>query len=122
MAVDERMDDYVTRVQPFIKSGAFDEREALYKLDVVERMRAARTAVLSGDAEWQARVLRGLRYRNNLADWRANAVVEQWLNSAPDEALAALKALWADDDTPVGSRISTFVRHMPAPTDSAARE
>ena len=115
MAVDERMDEYVRQVQPLIRSGTFDEGEANYKLEIVERLRAAREAVLTGDAEWPGQVLRGLRYRNNLADWRATAVIEQWLNSAPDEALAALRALWADDDTPVGARISTFVRQMPAP-------
>ena len=33
MAVNERMDGYVLRAQPFIESGTFDEREAKYKLD-----------------------------------------------------------------------------------------
>ena len=48
MPVDERMDEYVRRVQPFIKSGAFDTGEVDYKLSVaaelgkVRRRRACR--------------------------------------------------------------------------------
>ena len=52
MAVDELLDDYIERAQPFIDSGEFDREEMEYKLKTVEDFRKARDAVVSGRRGW----------------------------------------------------------------------
>ncbi|MCY3934095.1 MAG: AAA family ATPase [Acidobacteria bacterium] len=117
MAVDERIDAYVTRVQEFIDSGDLDSEEMQYKLDTIEDFRDARNAVLSGRREWPSLVKKVL-LSNNLVGghYRARAtakVVTDWFESAPQEALPAIRALWTDNETPTGERISQFLRQVP---------
>ena len=53
---------------------------------------------------------------NNLTgtgDWRARDVIPRWFEASPNEALAAVRALWADDGTPPGERISAFLSRVP---------
>ena len=115
MAVDDLLDDYVTQAQPFIDSGQFDAEEMEYKLKAVEDFGNARHAVLSGYREWPALVKKVL-LSNNLTgtgDWRARDVIPRWFEASPNEALAAVQALWADDGTPPGERISAFLSRVP---------
>ena len=118
MPVDERMDEYVRRVQPFIKSGAFDTGEVDYKLSVAAELGKVRRAALAGDAEWLSLMgaVENLKDYQNLngAGWRAGAVITKWFKTAPSEALPALQALWAKEDTPPAERISKFVSRVPA--------
>ena len=113
MAVDELLDDYVRRAQPFIESGDLDRQEMDYKLKTVERLRAARDAALAGDSAWRSLARQGL-LGSNLSEWRANEVMTKWLDNAPHEALPAVRSLWADEGTPVGERISEFLSHVPS--------
>ena len=116
MAVDEQMDDYVTQAQPFIDSGQLDAEEMEYKLKAVEDFGNVRHTVLSGYREWPTLVKKVL-LSNNLTgsgDWRARDVIPRWFEASPNEALPAVRALWADDDTPPGERIAAFVSRVPS--------
>ena len=115
MAVDERLDDYVRRAQPFIDSGQLDAEEMEYKLRAVEDFGNVRHTVLSGYREWPTLVKKVL-LSNNLTgsgDWRARDVIPRWFEASPNEALPAVRALWAGDDTPPGQRISAFLSQVP---------
>ncbi len=118
MAVDERLDNYVRRVQPFIESGDFDAEHVDWKRAVVEDMRAAREAALSGDSEWASLAVKPV-WKSGLigGGWSAARVIRRWFNNAPKEALPALQALWAEDDTPPGERIAKFVSQVPEDRD-----
>ena len=103
MAVDHLLDEYVTRAQPFIDSGQLDAEEMEYKLKAVEDFGNVRHTVLSGYREWPTLVKKVL-LSNNLTgsgDWRARDVIPRWFEASPNEALPAVRALWAgDDNTP----------------------
>ena len=103
-------DEFVRRAQELVDSGALDEQEG-YKLEIIETLRRARDAVLSGDRQWPELVRQGLA--NNLTVWRPLPVLRQWFDSQPDDALDALQALWADDGTPPGERVRAFLARVP---------
>ena len=117
MAVDELLDDYIERAQPFIDSGEFDREEMEYKLKTVEDFRKARDAVVSGRPGWPSMVNRVLLSNNLIGGhYRARAtatVMTNWFESAPQVALPAVRALWADDGMRPGERISQFLRRVP---------
>ena len=115
MAEKENMtlDEYVTWPQEFINSGRLDNAEG-YKSGVGKRLEEARKAVLSVDPKWPALVKDGLAV--NLVHWITVNALHSWIKSKPDDALDAMRALWAEDDTPIRDRIRNFVpRVQPGP-------
>lgn len=117
MAENEIMtlDEYVKKPQEFIRSGGLDKLEIDYKLIIGRKLKEARKAVLTGDPNWPALVRRGLA--NNLVEWRAAAVLFRWFKLNPGDALDAMQALWAEDDTPILDRIRDFIPHVPEDPD-----
>ena len=121
MAERDLLDDYLRQAQGFIDSGQNDSEELEhdlrgetdYKLEMVENLRRARDSVLSGDSEWPSLVKKAVTRRYSPFDWRVGEVFWQWFASQPDDALKALQALWADDDTPPGERVRTFLSQVP---------
>ena len=112
MVDNDPFDDYLRQAQGFIDSGQIDSEEMKYKLEIVADLGRARDAVLSGDSAWPALVRKGL-ISNNLSHWSYGYPFSEWFDSQPDEALQALRALWADDDTPPGERIRAFITQVP---------
>ncbi len=108
MAENEIMtlDEYVTWPQRYITSGGLDEDEMEYKLRIAEKIAEARDAVLTGASDWRE-ILKPVYRRNynNLVDWRDEGVLSTWVDGSPDDALGAMQALWAEDDTPINDRI-----------------
>ena len=117
MAENENMtlDEYVTWPQEYINSGRFDKDEIHYKLIMGRKLKEARKAVRAGDSNWTALVKRGLA--NNLVEWRAATVLFRWFKLNPVDALDAMQALWAEDDTPILDRIRDFIPHVPEDPD-----
>ena len=117
MAENENMtlDEYVTWPQEYIDSGRFDKDEIHYKLIMGRKLKEARKAVRAGDSNWTALVKRGLA--NNLVEWRAATVLFRWFKLNPVDALDAMQALWAEDDTPILDRIRDFIPHVPEDPD-----
>ena len=108
------IDAYIRRAQPYIESGQLDVEEMEYKLEMVERLGKIRAAALAHDEDWPSLVGRAL-LESNLSGggWRASEVIAKWLQSEPEAAQAALRALWSDDSTPAGERISTLLSQVP---------
>ena len=115
LANDELFDDYINDARAFIVDGRLDAEEVEYKLQTGEELARARAAVLDGDSEWPELVKQGLTNKpnDNLTTWRERGVLFKWFESQPDDARKALQALWADDDSPPGKRIGTFVDQVP---------
>ena len=110
----EALDNYLLEAQGYIDSGRLDSEEMNYKLEIMESLRQARAAVLSGDSEWPSLVEESLKNnKNNLLNFRQQIFFLEWLESQPDEALSVLRALWADDGTPPEKRIRTFSARVP---------
>ena len=114
-------DDYLQQAQDFIDPGRDDweeldhglQEETNYKLEMMENLRRARYAVLSGNTKWPELVKKAVTRRYSPFDWRVGDVFWEWFASRPDDALSALRALWADDDTPPGKRIRAFIARIP---------
>ena len=104
---------YVERARDFIDSGDLDTEELDYKIGIMERLRSARAATLSGDREWPSLVGRAIA-GNNLFYWRGADALEGWIESSPEDALEALKALWTDDPALPVQRVRAFVDRVPS--------
>ena len=87
-----------------------DAEEIDYKLAIGRDLRRARDLVLSSKSEWPEAVKKGLS--TSLMTWRDAQVLTRWFKAEPDDALQAMQALWAKDDTPIGDRISAFVARV----------
>lgn len=72
-----------------------DELERNYKLSVAGELAKGRAALLARDADWYEVLRKGLVHReNNLLGWRRKGDFIRWAKANPDEADAALRALW----------------------------
>ena len=104
---------YVECARDFIDSGDLDTEELDYKIGIMERLRSAREAALSGDREWPSLVGRAIA-GNNLFYWRGADALDDWIESSPEDALEALSALWTDDPTLPSERVRAFVGRVPS--------
>ncbi len=108
------VDGYVRRAQPYIESGRLDAEEMDYKLETVERLGEIRAAAFANEEDWPALVGRALLDSNlSGGGWRASEVITKWLQNEPEGAQAAFRALWSDDATAAGERISAFLSQVP---------
>lgn len=90
----------------------FDRLERTYKLDVAMKVRAAKDALLAGDAEWPT-ILRAAfaDKANNMVSWRARAVFLDWLKNSSADAGRLLTALWGSGDSV--TRLHGFLEDLP---------
>jgi hypothetical protein len=77
----------------FYERDDFDRLERDYKLQIADRLRAARESLLAGDPDWPARVKAAFGAPNNLTFHISHARFLQWCGSSPD-APEALRILW----------------------------
>lgn len=102
---ESTIDAYLRKAQRFIESGKLD-REQQDIPEIVENLRQARRAVLSGNGEWVSLVEKGLK---KLSTNLMTGEILSWIESRPEDALEALRALWAEGDTAPGERMRTFI-------------
>ena len=119
MAENEIMtlDEYLAWPQRYIASGGLDKGEIHYKLRIADNIAKARVAVLRrGANDWGKILVQACRKsNNNLVDWRLEGVLGTWIDDDPDGALDAMRALWAEDNTPISDRIRAFVPRVQPP-------
>ena len=106
---DRLRDAYLKKAQRFIESGKLDQKQQIIP-EIVDSLRQARRAVLSGDNEWASLAAKGLDER--LTKSTRDAILK-WIESRPEDALQALRTLWAEDDTAPGERIRAFLDQAP---------
>ena len=109
-------DAYIKRAQAFIDTGMLDSEEVDYKLEIGQKMAAAREAVLSGSDDWARLVKSGIG--GNLIFRIEQAKFRDWLDESPDIALTALQAIWAKDSPSVADRIREFCVLLPKSASS----
>ncbi len=90
----------------------FDAAERDYKLQIAERLRGAREALLAGSGQWLELLRRAFGPPNNLTPWQLNDDFRKWCQAEPGAAAQALRNLW-DDEVPLGERIRTFRDRVP---------
>ena len=106
-------EEFIGLAKQYINSGRLDEEEVNYKLNVGELGANARNAVLDGADDWINRLKAAIFGTYNLMTHFQAYSFERWVDTHPDEALTALRALWAPGDQSVVDRIHGFNRLFP---------
>ena len=109
-------DTYVENAREYVDMGRLDFEETDYKVEIGERLAEAREAALVQSSSWPDLVKRGLN--SNLIHHVSMAKFRDWIDDAPDEALGALKAIWADGDRSASERVRAFSDLLPTSTNS----
>ena len=104
-------DRFVGQARAYVATGRLDTEEVDYKLATGVKLAEAREAVLSGADGWVDLVKRGIS--GNLVFSISQAKLRGWIDESPNDALAALRELWARDDLDSTERISRFCRLFP---------
>ncbi|MCY4583409.1 MAG: AAA family ATPase [Chloroflexi bacterium] len=123
-------DDFIRRAQNYLSTGRLEEEEINYKLEVGRQLAAVRDALHADPPvlhDWQDDLKKALRGENNLIDWRARSVFNQWLDEhpddeRPDDALGVIMSLWGPPTQHLATRFHLLSSHlMDLPLSSAAR-
>ena len=104
-------DRFIRKAQAYVDTGRLEAEEIDYKLVIGERIAEAREVVLGDANGWGDLVKRGIG--GNLVFSISQAKFRGWIDGSPDDALAALKALWAREDLDCTERISRFCQLLP---------
>ena len=104
-------DEFVRRAKAYLDTGRLDEEEVDYKVEISQRLSAARKAVLLKADDWNELVKRGVG--GNLIFHIEQARFRDWLDKSPDIALDAMRAIWSEDSQPVLDRIRKFCTLLP---------
>ena len=113
----ELWDEFIRSAQLNIEDGGMG-RDSAYKLEMGRKLANARKAVLSGEDSWSTLVKRGIA--GNLIFSVQQSRFRNWLNDSPEDALRALQAIWADEDSGVAKRIRSFGEILPASVSSGS--
>ena len=99
-------DEYISRAQRYFGTGGLESQEINYKVEIGERLYAARKAVLDRTSDWADQVKSGVAV--NFIYPVQIARLRDWIDNFPEDALQALQAIWAGGDLSVLERIQTF--------------
>ena len=104
-------DAFVESAREYVETGRLDVEETDYKIKIGGRLAEARESALIGSDNWSDLAKRGIT--SNLVHRVSNARFRDWIDAAPDEALAALRAIWVEGDGPASGRVRTFAGLLP---------
>ena len=107
-------DAYIRLASEFLDSGRLESWELNYKIEIGQKLAAAREAVLAEADEWTQLIKNGIANSlNNIVHFTQISNFCRWVDSSPNDALRALNALWVDDDSPVSRRVRSFSELLP---------
>ena len=113
---DEYWDEFMKTAQPYIDDGLSSWEG--YKFDVAKKLGTAREAVLAGGENWNAMIKRGLS--GNLVFSVQQAKFHNWLDDSPEDALEAMRLIWAEEESTVAQRIRSFGDLLPRSVSSGS--
>ena len=99
-------DEFVRRAREYVDSGRLESEEISYKIERGRKLVQAREAVLAGADGWGSLVKSGIA--GNLIFPIQQAKFRDWIDESAADALIALQALWAQDDSSVVERVRDF--------------
>ena len=108
-------DEYITRAQRYLSTGQLEYEEINYKLELSRKLAAVREVVVAGSDDWINQVEKELPSGNPLS-WQARDDFCKWLDTSPEnarEALRALRGIWTEDDLSASERIRAFITPLP---------
>ena len=102
-------DDFVRRAREYIDTGKLEEEEIDYKVEIGGKLKEARKAVLSDGDDWAPSLKSALNPNEaNFISWRLISDINAWCAGQSDDALRALKVIWAQNGSSVSERIRSF--------------
>ena len=107
--------DFVKLAKAYLATGRLDEEELDYKLDTGQKLADARQSVLSSSDDWAAKTKSGISGSNLIYSIEL-AKFRDWIDGYSDDALQAMQAIWAGDDTPIDERLRGFGGMLPLET------
>ena len=113
---DEYWDEFIKTAQLYIDDGLSSWEG--YKFDVAKKLATAREAVLAGGENWNAMVKRGVS--GNLVFSVQQAKFHNWLDDSPEDALEAMRLIWAEEESTVAQRIRSFGDLLPRSVSSGS--
>ncbi len=113
--------EFVRLAQEYVDTGKLESEEIQYKVEIGQKLGAAREAALREADGWASQVSTGIaNSTNNLIHHIPMARFRNWVNGSPGDALPALQALWIRDDVSVAKRVSDFAELFPPSVTSGA--
>ena len=120
-------DEFVKRAREYVDTGRLESAEIDYKVELGSKLAVVREAVLGGLGDWAGSLRRALRPTLEYpVSWRVIPYFRvipnfnQWCAGDPDDALRALRAIWAEDSSSVAERVRTFSNLLPPSVISGA--
>jgi hypothetical protein len=104
-------DEFVYWAGRILESPEFRAAEPEWKRSISDEIAAARNAMLTGNGDWLASLLRTFR-KANLVDYRSVLGLSEWIELDPESARSALAALWNPEQDDA-HRIDTFLAALP---------
>ena len=112
-------DEFVRQAQAYVDTGKLEEEEIPYKVEIGRKLAQAREAVFGGAGDWAQLLKAALDPSEaNFIRWQLVSDFNQWCGGHPEDALEALRALWAEGSLSDSERIRAFADGFP---DSALR-
>ena len=110
---------FIARAQAYYDTGRLEEEEVNYKVEFGERMQAARLSALAGGEGWAGGLHGALGC--NFIRWGVSYDFHTWCVQNPSDALAALKAIWAEGrQGDIASQIRAFSDGFPKSVKSGS--
>ena len=107
-------DNFVERAKEYVNSGRLEKEEIEYKVEISQALAVAREAVLAGTNNWASLLKSGIiKNQNNLIHFTQLDNFRNWVGKSPDDALNALRGIWAENDSSVSERILAFSEKFP---------
>ena len=106
--------EFVRRAKAYIDTGMLQDDEIDFKVEIARKLTATREAVLSGAKDWPSLLRTGLTSRpGHPMPWQQIDNLKKWGIQSPEDALKALLAIWAEDDSSVAQRVRAFSSTFP---------
>ena len=106
-------EEFIQRARQYLDSGKLETQEIKYKVEIGRKLAVARKAVLNESDGWGDLVKRGIAgnliYRINQSKFR------DWIDASQEDALMALRAIWARGLPSVDDRIGAYYDLNPHP-------
>jgi hypothetical protein len=108
---DHDWDQFVYWAKRLSEKGQLDSTERNYKLQIAEKVKAAKVALQQG-TDWWEPLLRSFGSPNNLTPWRLHQRYLAWAKDDLEAAKVGLEAVW-DEQEALETRINEFTRQLP---------
>ena len=106
-------EEFIRRASEYLDSGKLETQEIKYKVEIGRKLATAKTAVLNQSDGWGDLVKSGIA--GNLIFPINQAKFRDWIDASPEDALIALRAIWAHDLPSVYDRIGAYYDLNPHP-------